>query len=439
MNPQIARFARRSELSISFFGFGLICFSLFAVILPLAAQDVLAQHHYTHRTISLTHLLVLGWITSTIMGALYQISPVLAARPLHSRKLGWVTLGLHVCGVAGMVVCFWKWELRCLLWSGSFVSLGLSLFIYNILRTLRRTEANGLIVSHLFSGIVYLVLTFLAGQYLMHDKVMEFSPFHVLSAIHAHAHLAVIGFFFMIIIGVSYELIPMFTLSSIQNPLRARGILWSLNLLLPLLFAAILMQSSWLPWIALGIAFMIVMWMVEIFFIFRSRRRISLDAPLFFTRGAAAQLVCACLLGVWLAIPGESTMFRAQLQTSYGILALIGFVSLFTISLLYKLIPFLVWYQIYPPLVGRQPVPQLHDLYSRPLAKAGMGMLGTGAWMVAITAAFGHVLPLEWLQAAAVWLGIGVLLNAVNLFLPMVRLVLATRIFQPTTSIPREA
>ena len=42
----------------------------------------LAGHYYHPRLLALTHAVTLGWITLAIMGASYQLVPVVFERPL---------------------------------------------------------------------------------------------------------------------------------------------------------------------------------------------------------------------------------------------------------------------------------------------------------------------------------------------------------------------
>src|SRR5262249_48928910 len=69
--------------------------------------------------------------------------------------------------------------------------------------------------------------------------------FDAIGAMHAHAHLGGIGFFTVLIVGVSYKLIPMFTLSEVQNLRRAFWSVILLNAGLAASFVAILLRSQW--------------------------------------------------------------------------------------------------------------------------------------------------------------------------------------------------
>jgi len=76
------------------------------------------------------------------------------------------------------------------------------------------------------------------------------------------------------------------------------------------------------------------------------------------------------------------------LENLYGFLGLIGMVSFAIIGMLYKIIPFLVWYGVYSKKVGLAKIPTLADLYSERVQMAGyfafvFGLAGASAGILA--------------------------------------------------------
>ncbi|MBI4027896.1 MAG: hypothetical protein HY360_23125 [Verrucomicrobia bacterium] len=425
MNPPPHQTAETIDLPLRYFVFGLIALAIFGAALPLFAADALAQHHYTHRAVALTHLLTLGWITSVILGATIQLVPVALGVKLHSPRLARRVFWFHAIGVIGMVAGFWFWNFKTLLWFATLVSVGLALFIYNLLRTLRRVPRQDAVSVHIATSLIYLALTFLAGQYLMHDKLIVFSPFSVLSAIHAHAHLAAMGWFTLLIMGVSYRLIPMFTLSDIQSPRRVWTAYALLNIGILSVFTGILLRQNWLPLAASVAGLGLMLWFWEINAIFRKRKRAQLDGALQQARIALFHLPAIFVLGLWQSWPdGHPSLLKMQAQTGYGLLMLLGFVTFFMMGMLYKVIPFLVWYKIYPPLVGRQPVPKLQDLYSAALERWGAAIFIGGLWATSISASLAPAVSFRVIQTCAALMGIGIWLVVINLWFPMSRLIL---------------
>jgi len=62
--------------------------SLVTGVLWIAVRpDILASYHYGPHVLAVTHLFTLGWITTIIMGAMYQLVPV-ALRPTSTAN-GW--------------------------------------------------------------------------------------------------------------------------------------------------------------------------------------------------------------------------------------------------------------------------------------------------------------------------------------------------------------
>ena len=53
----------------------------------LLQPSLLASYHYNQYVIATTHLFVLGWICSVVMGAMYQLVPVALETRLYSLKL----------------------------------------------------------------------------------------------------------------------------------------------------------------------------------------------------------------------------------------------------------------------------------------------------------------------------------------------------------------
>jgi hypothetical protein len=67
------------------------------------------------------------------------------------------------------------------------------------------------------------------------------------------------------------------------------------------------------------------------------------------------------------------------LATAYGTALVLGGLSLFVAGHYYKIVPFLAWMHHFGPLVGKQAVPRVADLYSQRPADAASLLLGLGA------------------------------------------------------------
>jgi hypothetical protein len=119
-----------------------------------------------------------------------------------------------------------------------------------------------------------------------------------------------------------------------------------------------------------------------------------------------AVLGFAPLSGLALALswPGlPLTILTGRLENLYGFLGLVGVISFALIGMLYKIIPFLVWFGSYSGKVGLAKVPALADLYSERLQIAGYFtfVFGIAISSVAILLANGLLIRLGGLLLAA--------------------------------------
>src|SRR5512134_2029168 len=95
-----------ATLPLSYLAAAAAAFVLAAAGLPWLAVE-LAGHYYHPRVLALTHTVALGWITMSILGASYQLIPIVLERPLWSERLARRQLWVLLLGVSGMVGHFW--------------------------------------------------------------------------------------------------------------------------------------------------------------------------------------------------------------------------------------------------------------------------------------------------------------------------------------------
>lgn len=386
---------------------------LLAVLLLVLRPELLTTYHYNQHIVSLTHLVVLGWVASIVMGAVYQLVPVALETPLYSERLARWQFVFHFVGFAGMVWMFWAWNLKQVGHFGSIFAMGVALFIYNVVRTLARVPRWNVIATAIASSVFWLGMTVLVGLSVAAGKcIYEYETpasqmgairamlrglqsvgafmgrFDQIGAMHAHAHLGVLGCFVMLIVGVSYRLIPMFALSNVQNPRRASWSVWLLNVGLAGIFVSVLLRSPWKLLFAVVIVVALALYALELRAMLRARHRQALDGPVRQFVRALWLLFPVAVLGGVLAWPGlPLTPLTGQLETLYAYLAVLGVVSGAILAMLYKIVPFLVWFGRYSALIGRQKVPALAELYSARIQAVGawlhlVALLVTGAGIV---------------------------------------------------------
>jgi hypothetical protein len=294
--------------------------------------------------------------------------------------------------------------------------VGVGLFVYNIARTLLRVPRWNVIATAIASALGWLVLAVCVGLtiavgkcsyesasgpasggpigVLLHglQSVATFTArFDQISAMHAHAHLGVVGVFVMLIIGISCKLVPMFTLSDIQSPRRALASVALLNVGLLGAFVAILLRHPLKFAFALVAIAGLACYGVEMIAILRARKRRPPDWGLKSFLTAISLLAPLSGLALVLSWPGlPLTTLTGRLENVYGFLGLAGVVSFAIIGMFYKIIPFLVWYGSYSTQIGLRKVPSLADLYSPGLQAAGYWTYVAGLAATTIAILFGN-------------------------------------------------
>lgn len=386
---------------------------LATVVLLLLNPDVLTSYHYNQRIVAITHLLVLGFALSIVHGAMYQLVPVALETTLHSERLARWHFPVHLVSVAGMVWMFWVWDMKQVGHFGSALALGIGFFVWNLIRTLRKVRGWTVVSFGIASTLFWLVAVILAGLVVATAKctfervdrpdlhpllaaplvglqatATFLSRFEPLAVMHAHAHLGVLGVFVLLTASVGYKLIPMFMVADIANPRRAWASIVLLNLGIAAAFLAILLQHPLKPAAALLVIAGLTLYGFEMAAIVRARRRITIDWGLRAFLLSQALLAPTAALGLWLARPGlslDETVGR--LENAYGFLALFGVVAFAILAMLYKILPFLVWFVAYGAHVGRARTPALHTMFSTPVQITGLA-----SWLAGLATVLAAIL-----------------------------------------------
>jgi hypothetical protein len=393
--------------------------ALFVAVGGLVARPyILATYHYNQYVISLTHLLVLGWVCTVVMGAMYQLVPVALETRLYSERLAKWQFVLHLIGFAGMVWMFWVWNMKQVGHFGTALAVGVLLFVYNLVRTLLSVPRWTIVATAVTTALGWFTLTILVGLSIAtgkctYESAEELPPTSVLgamihglralagfmarfdqiSAMHAHAHLGGVGFFVMMIVGVSYKLVPMFTLSELQSKRRAACSVALLNVGLIGSFLTILLRSPWKLAFALAMVAGLAVYGWELRAILRARKRRPLDWGMKSFLTAVSLLAPLAALAVGLSWPGlPLTPFTGQLENLYGLLGLVGVISFAILGMLYKILPFLIWFGSYGKEIGRSKVPALAEMYSERWQVAGYWLFVAGLAAMSTATLFGHAL-----------------------------------------------
>lgn len=363
----------------------------------------LAGHYYHPRLLALTHTVTLGWVTLAIMGASYQLVPIVLGRPIWSESLARWQLATLAVAITGMVAHLHLGTSPGLAVAAGLLALGVALHLLNVglsLRDLTRWTFTARLAVVGYGG---LALTTLFGLSLAVNRLWPFLPGEHFPILHAHVQLALLGWVAPMILAVAARVYPMFFLA--PEPRRTHSLLQLCGLLagVPMTVVGLLGVPGLLVAGALAVTVAgaaHASWMGELAW---RRKRPGLDQGLRFVLTAPAFLVPAAVLGVAMAM---DRLTGPRVALAYSVVILGGWVSLTIAGMMLKIVPFLVWYHAYSPRAGRQPVPTLAQLSWPGAERWAYALLTTGVVLLAGTVLAGRA---EWIRAAGLVLVLGAL------------------------------
>lgn len=189
-------------------------FSLIALLGGLAIGVAMAfrfmPEYSAHARLLHLHLILLGFVTMTMIGATHRLVPIILNVELYSPRLARIVTVLLPAGFAILIGGFITSSLRLELAIGGLLVLSIGLYAYNLLRTWVDSGHPGNAASdHLLVATFFLVLMMIMGvlvgtNFLPPLPVLTFGSLHLA----AYTHMALIGFILQTVLGALSHGIP---------------------------------------------------------------------------------------------------------------------------------------------------------------------------------------------------------------------------------------
>ncbi|HEU5318020.1 MAG TPA: hypothetical protein VFX49_18050 [Chloroflexota bacterium] len=394
-----ARHAPPLDLPLRFLAVGVASFALMALVYPWHVPLLLGAFYDPHLT-AFVHVNTLGVIGAGMMGASYQLLPVVLGVPLGSIRLARMSWWLLAPGVVAFVLGLGSQQSALVAIGGALAFGAVALYLGVVVKTLARERHPGLISWHVSAGCVGLAWAAVAGLLLALSKRVGFLEELTYPALAAHATLMLGGWVTPMLMGVSYRLVGMFTLS--EDALRWELALAALatTVLGAWTTAAALLTGLGNAVLTAGAVFLFtgqVLFAAQLFLLYRHRRRRTFDVHMPFSLAAAVFGLAATTLlvqGFAQQRAADDGLWRVAAWWTIA-----GWAQTSIQGFFYKIGTFLTWLHRFAPLAGKQRVPRLDDLFGRRVA-----MFGWGCWVMGV--ALGGLAPLLGAEALAVTAGV---------------------------------
>ncbi|MFW8565959.1 hypothetical protein [Orrella sp. 11846] len=346
-------------------------FLLLAGILTTLQPDAVWASRWSSATLALTHLWTLGVLGSAMLGALLQILAVACNVTTPGiQLLSRTVYVLLTVGTLLLVSGFLWWNPA--YWIASSVLLGLALILYITTVSYglwkKRHEvypgAREILVPIRFA-LGSLLITMVLGVSLATALGTNSA---VPDVIGSHLLWGLLGWGGLLLIGMSFQLIPIFQVTEIYPEKITK---W-LPLIIPILLAVWTavdatddLPVAFLELIELVILGVFLLWAINTFYLLWTRKRPDADATTLFWY---VSMICLALCApVWL----WATHTQAPQGTMVlGVLIIVGVLGTVVNGMLYLIFPFLLWKHAQNSAVVPEDDPRLARLYQPALPKA---------------------------------------------------------------------
>lgn len=320
---------------------------LAALVLLSGSDDTSLASQWSAELLAMTHLFTLGFMAMTMIGALFQVLPVISGEtiPAGARVATIVHLAL-VIGTLILATAFISRQTSIFAIAVPILLLAFMVFLLALGFRLVKNISGGESINAIRFAAISLLVTVVLGA--MRALAYHFPELYQVFGHIIYSHIAwgLAGWLSLLVMGVSFQVIPMFHVT----PNFSR----QLTKKLPLIMFTALMVMSVIPWppiqhlMLLVLCATISVYACYAIKLLSMRRRKLPDTTVRFWRlGLGSCLLTVSLLLVRyfddvLNIKLLATAYES-INVAIGCMAIMGFACSVILGMLHKIIPFLIY------------------------------------------------------------------------------------------------
>jgi hypothetical protein len=314
-------------------------FGVLAGILLIGFPELLTNR-WLPATLAFTHLLTLGVGAMVMLGGLFQVLPVVSNRsipgdqviaPWVHQAMVWGTLAL----TAGFLTS-WGWLIGL---AAFLLASGFGLFVSAFGTGLVRARPAGDTTVALRLAALSLVATLVLGGMQLSLHLWPEAGLYRPHQTQLHAFVGAFGWVLLLVMGVSFQVIPMFHVA----PAFPRWVCRRLTLVVFTANAVVLLAGYPVAAYALPLTMVAtILYATEALKVLMARKRKLVDYTVRFWQLGLTQLIAAALLALGLTFTGGGA-WRAPVELALGLVFALGFVLSVMLGMLQKIVPFLIF------------------------------------------------------------------------------------------------
>lgn len=355
------------KVVLPFYLYAAICF-LCATLLLLLRTDIVGVHHFNPHTLAITHTMALGWGTMIIFGASHQLLPVLIEGKLYSDVMAYLTFGFAGVGIPVLIFSFYVFDVGLPMQAGAvLINIAVLFYVINVCRSAFESNKRNVHSWYVITATLWLFTTTFFGLLLVFNFSSKIFAANSVDYLSLHAHLGIVGWFVLMVIGVGSRLIPMFLISKYTDNKTLWLIFALLNLTLIIFSCLYLCGSSpmlfYIP-IALGLV-AIALFARHCYRAYKQRIRKSVDQQVKTSLFSVAQMLLVLIIALVFLPEGE---FPA-IALIYGFCIFFGWLTAIIMGMTFKTMPFIIWNKVYHNRAHQGKTPAPKDLFNEGVYK----------------------------------------------------------------------
>jgi hypothetical protein len=232
--------------------------------------------------------------------------------------------------------------------------------------SMSKSKVESVHAIFIFTATLWLFITTLVGLFLIYNFTYNILSKDSLSYLPLHAHLGVIGWFLLLVIGVGSRLIPLFLISKYNNKRLLWWIYWLINIaLISFIIIFLYIKINWLYLIPLiPLAASLVMFASYCYQSYRQRIRKKVDEQVKLSLLSVLMMVLPLIFLLIIILFLIFSKNNYRLVITYGFAIFFGWITAIIFGMTFKTLPFIVWNKVYHRKAGLEKTPNPKQLFS---------------------------------------------------------------------------